>query len=128
MVFADGSGLSHDNRTTAAAIVTALRHMHGHPAGEMYRNSLAIPGEEVGTLRRRMKDLEANVRAKTGTIRGVSTLSGYVQGPRGRWYAFSVLCNDTHKAKGGADAARRLQDGLCRTLATWGAKTEALGG
>lgn len=66
-----------------------------------------------------MKDLSGKVVAKTGHINNVSTLSGYVVGPGGRRYAFSVLCNDTYRAKGGPGAAHKLQDGLCRLLATW---------
>lgn len=127
-VFDDGCGLSHHNRTSAATIVAVLRFMDGHPRREVFRSSLAVPGEEIGTLKKRMKDMAGRVIAKTGTISGVSSLSGYVEGPGGRRYAFSVLCNDTGKAKGGVSAAHKLQDDLCRLLAGWSPAQTDLGG
>ncbi|NLX13369.1 MAG: D-alanyl-D-alanine carboxypeptidase/D-alanyl-D-alanine-endopeptidase [Phycisphaerales bacterium] len=119
IVIDDGSGLSHDNRLTPEAIVKILAYMDRHPRRELFQASLAEPGDQEGTLRRRMHDLNGQVYAKTGYIRGASTLSGYVVGPDGQRYAFSVLCNETTKVKDGTSAARRLQDAICKTLATW---------
>ncbi len=127
-VLDDGSGLSHNNRVTANMIVTILKAMDHHPRRKTWWTNLAAPGEEVGTLRRRMLDLEGKVFAKTGTIGGVSSLSGYVIGAGDRFYAFSVLCNDTQKIKGGSSAATRLQDTICRTLATWDPSATSTGG
>jgi D-alanyl-D-alanine carboxypeptidase/D-alanyl-D-alanine-endopeptidase (penicillin-binding protein 4) len=70
-----------------------------------------------------MKDIEGKVFAKTGYIGGVASLSGYVLGPDGQRYAFSILCNDTQKVPNGATAARGLQDAICRTLATNGQRS-----
>jgi D-alanyl-D-alanine carboxypeptidase/D-alanyl-D-alanine-endopeptidase (penicillin-binding protein 4) len=117
VVLDDGSGLSHSNRVTASVITAVLAGMDSHPRREEFWESLAVPGEDPGTLRSRLKDLSKVVRAKTGHINGVSTLSGYVIGTEGRRYAFSVLCNDTQKARGGA--AHKLQDRICKTLAEW---------
>lgn len=119
LVFDDGSGLSHNNRVTPEAIVKSLAYMDKHPLRDVYLNSMAEPGEKVGTLRKRMKDLKGQVYAKTGYIRGVSVLSGYVIGNDGRRYAFSVLCNDTNRHKGGFRLARKLQEDVCETLATF---------
>ncbi len=116
-VIDDGSGLSHDNRITPEALAGILRHMSRHSRHDEFRASLAVPGERTGTLRTRMKDLADKVAAKTGHISGVSCLSGYVDGPKGRRYAFSILCNDTHRAK--TLSAHALQDTICRKLATW---------
>jgi serine-type D-Ala-D-Ala carboxypeptidase/endopeptidase (penicillin-binding protein 4) len=115
-VLDDGSGLSHDNRVTPQMLVTILRHMNSHPRHEEWLSNLAVPGEQVGTLKRRMKNLEDRVVAKTGSIAGVSALSGYVKGPGGRLYAFSVLCNDTNRSKVNP---HELQDQVCQTLASW---------
>ncbi len=115
-VIDDGSGLSHENRATAAAFTTVLAYMDRSPRREEWWDNLAVPGEKIGTLRRRMQTLAGKVFAKTGSIRGVSALSGYVKGPGDRTYAFSILCNDTHRAKVSPHA---LQDEVCRTLATW---------
>lgn len=123
-VIDDGSGLSHSNRVTPRLISAILRFMDAHAEREEFRSNLAVPGEAEGTLRRRMKELKGKVLAKTGYINGVSALSGYVDGPGDRRYAFSVLCNDIHKAKGGLGAARKFEDDLCRLLARWGSDAE----
>ncbi len=116
-VFDDGSGLSHENRCTAAIITSVLTLLDARPDRDAWWEDLAVPGEKVGTLRNRLEGFEAAVRAKTGTISGVSALSGYVLGPQGERYAFSVLCNDTHRAKGGTSAAKKLQDDIVKLLA-----------
>jgi len=115
----DGSGLSRDNRAAALVYTTVLKHMDAHPRREAWWKSLAEAGEAEGSLKRRMKDLGGKVFAKTGHINNVSALSGYVVGPGSRRYAFSVLCNDTYRVKGGPSSAHALQDGLCRLLAGW---------
>lgn len=111
----DGSGLSHDNRVTPLMLATILRYMNSHPRSEEWWANLAVPQESVGTLRRRMKDLEGKVFAKTGSIGGVSSLSGYVKADNGRRYIFSVLCNDIGKTKG--LSPHTIQDEVCRILA-----------
>lgn len=112
----DGSGLSHENRVTPAMLASILQYMDRSPRREEWWDNLAVPGEKVGTLKRRMKNLTGHVFAKTGSIEGVSALSGYVRGPGERVYAFSILCNDTHRSK---ISAHTLQDEICQALATW---------
>ncbi len=115
----DGSGLSRDNRAAAVVYAAVLKHMDAHPQREVWWNSLAEAGGSEGSLKRRMRDLNGKVFAKTGHINNVSALSGYVVGPGSRRYAFSVLCNDTYRVKDGPSSAHALQDGLCRLLAAW---------
>ena len=66
------------------------RHRH---AG-LYSEALPIAGVD-GTLRNRMKGTaaERSVRAKTGTIGNVNTLSGYVITTAGERLAFSLMLN-----------------------------------
>ena len=52
--------------------------------------------------------------AKTGYMRGVRSLSGYVRTSPKAWYAFSILFNDT---PGGTAPYNRIHDDVCRTLA-----------
>jgi D-alanyl-D-alanine carboxypeptidase/D-alanyl-D-alanine-endopeptidase (penicillin-binding protein 4) len=75
-------------------------------------DSLPVSGAEKGTLRRRLlgPDVRGRVRAKTGHISGVSTLSGYVESKSGDLFTFSILVNGA----GGGDA---LQDRICELLA-----------
>ena len=78
-----------------------------------FMGTLPAGGAENGSLRKRLADLGGNVRGKTGTIRGVSCLAGYVRGKSDRVYAFAVLVNDPRM---GTARARNLQDGICRVL------------
>ncbi len=94
----DGCGLSRNNLLSARCITTILKHMHQHPAAEMFRQSLATPGK--GTLRKRAglngNGLEDRIFAKTGYITGVRALSGYCQSQSGQWLAFSILTNQSN--------------------------------
>lgn len=95
----DGSGFSRDNRTTAAILVNLLHSLHHDENAEktrFFRRSLAVAGES-GTLEDRMGDLDAVVFGKSGYLRGVSALSGYIvlegEGGAERTLAFSFLFN-----------------------------------
>jgi D-alanyl-D-alanine carboxypeptidase len=86
----DGSGLADGNRVTADFLTRLLVDVAADPVlAEPFRTSLASAGVD-GTLERRLRGgpAYARVRAKTGTLRGVSALSGYA-GP----FAFSILVN-----------------------------------
>jgi D-alanyl-D-alanine carboxypeptidase/D-alanyl-D-alanine-endopeptidase (penicillin-binding protein 4) len=111
-VGADGSGLSRENRVTARLVSDLLVTMHDHDHAEAYRACLARPGGE-GTLRGRMKELHDHVFAKTGYIRGVRALSGYVHAQDDRWYVFSFIYNGI---PGSVKPFNKLQDEACRLL------------
>ncbi len=110
---ADASGLSRANRSSARAMVRVLSYMHKHPGFPLFARSLAVAGRD-GTLQRRMKDVPGLVCAKTGYIGGVRTLSGYVETPDRRMYAFSVLFNGFKKA---SKPFTKMQDQFCDVLA-----------
>ncbi|MEY8578574.1 D-alanyl-D-alanine carboxypeptidase/D-alanyl-D-alanine-endopeptidase [Corynebacteriaceae bacterium 6-324] len=108
----DNSGLSEDNRITAdllthivadAATADTLREILGY---------LPVAGGE-GTLADRYADLSGRgfVRAKTGTLTGVSALSGTALGNSGNVYAFTFLVND-----GDILGARAAQDAMASVL------------
>lgn len=83
---ADGSGLSRSNRSSSQTLAALLLHMHQHPLGPYYQASMAIAGRR-GTLRNTFRgtSLEGRLWAKTGTLRGVRSVSGILQtadGPR----------------------------------------------
>jgi serine-type D-Ala-D-Ala carboxypeptidase/endopeptidase (penicillin-binding protein 4) len=90
----DGSGLSHDNRTSPADVIALLHLAWTGPLRAQFLATLPIGGRD-GTLRNRLgsPDSFGRVRAKTGTISGASTLSGYVFRDDGRTLAFSILIN-----------------------------------
>jgi D-alanyl-D-alanine carboxypeptidase/D-alanyl-D-alanine-endopeptidase (penicillin-binding protein 4) len=92
--FDEGSGLSRNNLTTANATVALLQYMTTNRWADDFVNALPVAGVD-GTLRRRMKNTPAfqNVRAKTGTLRWVNSLSGFVTTAAGERLAFSLMLN-----------------------------------
>ena len=109
---ADGSGLSRLNRLTVSTLVQMLRSAWTSPDfRDSFFSSLPVAARS-GTLERRMIRTAAagRVRAKTGTTRESSALSGIVKGR----YAFSILQNGYPVAHW---AARRSQDRFAAVLA-----------
>ena len=110
----DGSGMSRENRFAPRHVTLLLRHMYRSPAGLVFARSLPFGGEDNGSWKRRLAEAPSggNVSAKTGTLEGVSALSGYAKGVSGRLYAFSVLCNRVRD--GGA--VRVAEDRIVKAL------------
>ena len=113
----NGSGLFDSNRLSARSLASVLGVAYENPRLQSeYVSQLAIGGVD-GTLRSRFAKLAQRraVRAKTGTLRNVISLSGYVlrQGTRAP-IAFSVLVND---AKASPSAIRRRVDAVIESLA-----------
>ena len=106
VTIADGSGLSRDNRITTRIMVRILKNLYkDEQLGSDYILSLAIGGER-GTLKKRFKNhLKGKVYAKSGYIKGVSALSGYLLIPPNRQnhinehrvVAFSLLFNEVQQ-------------------------------
>ena len=111
----DGSGLSRYNLVCPEVITTVLRAMR---RTKCFVDSLPVTGEDngYGTLRKRMKGSRAanNLRAKTGTLEGVSTLSGYVKSLDGEVLVFSIM---TNQAVGDHSLEKRFQDSVGVALA-----------
>jgi D-alanyl-D-alanine carboxypeptidase/D-alanyl-D-alanine-endopeptidase (penicillin-binding protein 4) len=101
----DGSGMSRANQFPPRAITMLLRHMFFHAARTEFAQSLPYSGEQESKgWRRRMAvaPYRGNVLAKTGTLNGVSALSGYAKAVSGKSYAFSILLNKTRGDAHGA--------------------------
>lgn len=117
---ADGSGLSRYNLVTPRMLTKVLAAMRGDQA---FVSSLPVAGEDrgYGTLRKRMKQTpaEGNLRAKTGSIEGVSTLSGYVKTLDDKTLAFSIMTNAT---VGDLAREKRFQDKIGIVMASNRAK------
>jgi D-alanyl-D-alanine carboxypeptidase/D-alanyl-D-alanine-endopeptidase (penicillin-binding protein 4) len=96
----DGSGLSAQNLVTPAAFLRILSYMRRHPRYEAFAAGLPRAGLP-GSLRNRFAGtpLEGQVLAKTGSIAGVNTLSGYVTRPDGTVFLVSIQAN--HHTIGG---------------------------
>jgi D-alanyl-D-alanine carboxypeptidase/D-alanyl-D-alanine-endopeptidase (penicillin-binding protein 4) len=115
----DGSGLSHYNLVSAELILTVLKHMYNEEPElyELLADSFPIAGVD-GTLGGRMNGSIAanNVKAKTGTLTGVSALSGYLNSKSGSLLAFSILMENFTDSP---STARSFQNEICKILAEY---------
>lgn len=117
--FENGSGLNDVNRFTARQLTRLLQYMYtDFEGGHELTTSLAIAGTQ-GTIHFRMRDTPAQrrLRAKTGTLRGVSALSGYVVQPSGEVVAFAFL---SQGFKNGASSIWKVQNRVGIALASDG--------
>ena len=91
----DGSGLSKYNSVTTSSIINLLEYATKRDYFNDFYNSLPIAGLDGTLLKRfKLKPLYKNMRAKTGYIKGVSSLSGYFYGKNNDLYIFSIIVND----------------------------------
>ena len=117
MIIADGSGLSRLNLLTPKQLVTVLSYMYKSKYFIPYFNSLPIAGVD-GTLGKRMKNTKAanKVRAKTGYLDDVRSLSGYAFTGDNEPVAFSIIANNFLVPYKLVD---NLQDLVCIRLANF---------
>ncbi|HJU87156.1 MAG TPA: D-alanyl-D-alanine carboxypeptidase/D-alanyl-D-alanine-endopeptidase, partial [Gemmatimonadota bacterium] len=114
VVVRDGSGLSRSNVVTARTTAELLVAMRSHPLFDDYYDSLLIAGLDGDPRRLRSAAARGNVHTKTGTLRGVSALSGYATTRDGELVAFSVITNGM---PGGKAASIALEDAVAEALA-----------
>jgi len=122
LVLSDGSGLSRNDMITANATVQLLIFMSKHRYFAQFRDALPIAGVD-GTLRTRMRGTpaEGNVRAKTGSLSSVASLSGYVTTAAGEHLVFSMMLNNYPDA----GALRRESiDAIAILLASFGGRSQ----
>ena len=111
---ADGSGLSLYNYVSAELEVAFLRYAYRN--NNIYTpllTSMPIAGVD-GTLENRMRTgfARGNVKAKTGTVTGVSALAGYLTAANGHRLCFSIINQGQRKAT----TVRPYQDRICEAL------------
>ena len=118
-VLDNGSGLSRSERSTAAALGQLLRQASLGPEADAFLQSLAIAGVDgtVQRLKERMPQSPVLGRAwlKTGSLRDVASVAGYVQGESGRRYSVVAIINhaNAHQARAALD---QLLDWTARDL------------
>lgn len=111
---ADGSGLSLYNYVSAEMLVAMLGYAwRNESIKEHLLTSLPISGFD-GTLKNRMTGTEAdgNVRAKTGTVTGISSLAGYITAVNGHTLAFAII----NQGVSSSAIGRAFQDKVCIEL------------
>ena len=111
----NGSGLSRISKVTAQSLGNLLLDAY-HNYGYRWMQTLSIAGVD-GTIRRRFKYSSVFGRAwmKTGTIRGVANIAGYVEGASGEHYVVVVLVNDKYSRKYGRKLANRVIEWVADT-------------
>ncbi len=113
---ADGSGVSRYNLVTTGGIVRLLGFMaRREDLAAPWMDALPVAGVD-GTLERRMRGTAAQgrARAKTGTLQGVSSISGYVPAADGERLAFSMIMEFF---VGSESSRRAVQDSVVASLA-----------
>jgi serine-type D-Ala-D-Ala carboxypeptidase/endopeptidase (penicillin-binding protein 4) len=110
LVMDNGSGLSRSERVTAAQLAGVLRAMHRSKWAPEFMASLPIASLD-GTMRNRLKNSPAKevARMKTGTLRNVSSVAGYLPDATGQLCVAVVIINDE---KGGNNSARAAIDAM----------------
>ena len=94
-VLSDGSGLSRQDRLTPKQTVELLQFLHARfPLAYEYISALPVAGRD-GTLKKRLKEISEQgfVRAKTGTMSGIASLSGYIYTTNAHTLAFAIYIN-----------------------------------
>ena len=115
----DGSGLSRKVNVTAKSVTDILIGARNEPWFQQWYDALPIAGNPDrftgGTLRSRMRNTPAanNLHGKTGSLTGVTALSGYVSDKDGRKLVFSMISNNY------LVSPRSVEDAVGVTLASW---------
>jgi serine-type D-Ala-D-Ala carboxypeptidase/endopeptidase (penicillin-binding protein 4) len=112
----DGSGLTRANRASPLQVVRLLQAMRSAPVGDRFIGDLALAGRE-GTVDSRMRGTaaEGRCRTKTGTLTGVSSLSGYCFNRSGKVMVFSILMGSVRDLS----VAHREQDRIAAAVASY---------
>jgi PBP4 family serine-type D-alanyl-D-alanine carboxypeptidase len=106
----DGCGLSRENLITPRFQTSLLQFLSKRPYSELFQNTLAVSGTD-GTLRNRLSatEVRGSIHAKTGTLNGVNTLSGYMTTKSGRNLVFSIFANHVNAT----GRVKRTIDEIC---------------
>jgi len=112
----DGSGLTRSNRASPRQVVNLLLAMREDPADNQFIRGLALAGKE-GTVHDRMRGTPAyrHCLTNTGTISGVSNLSGFCFNASSRVLVFSILMGNV----GDVSLSHFEQDRIAGTVASF---------
>ena len=110
---ADGSGLSRYNLLNADQLIQLLRYMYNSNLKDTFIMSLPHGGQKGTKLENRLIESGKRIYAKTGSLSGVSCLSGYAFSPQYGPLAFSIIINGF---TGSIKPIREIQDKICESL------------
>jgi D-alanyl-D-alanine carboxypeptidase/D-alanyl-D-alanine-endopeptidase (penicillin-binding protein 4) len=113
-VLDNGSGLSRQERISATALGHMLQTAHASPTGPVLRASLPVAGVD-GTLRNaQTQHATGQAHMKTGSLRDVSAIAGYVQGDSGKTYILIAIANHPTQAATARPVFDALMDWVVR--------------
>jgi serine-type D-Ala-D-Ala carboxypeptidase/endopeptidase (penicillin-binding protein 4) len=96
-VLDNGSGLSRTERSSAEALTALLQAASQGPHAAVFQNSLSVAGVDGTSVRLRERNPHSPVIGqawlKTGSLRDVASVAGYVQGQSGQRYALVAIIN-----------------------------------
>jgi len=107
LVIENGSGLSRDERISAAGLAEVLLDAWRSQYAPEFQASLPLSAVD-GTLRRRFRapEMEGRLRMKTGSLQDVSALAGYVNAASGRTYVAVIILNHPRAELGAGEAVQ----------------------
>ncbi|MCX4161206.1 MULTISPECIES: D-alanyl-D-alanine carboxypeptidase/D-alanyl-D-alanine-endopeptidase [Paraburkholderia] len=110
----NGSGLSRDEHVTALTLADLLQAANASPVAQVFVDSLPVVGVD-GTMRHRLttQPVVGNAHIKTGTLRDVRAIAGYVASEDGVSYVVVSLINSPH-----AESAQAAHDALLEWVYT----------
>jgi D-alanyl-D-alanine carboxypeptidase/D-alanyl-D-alanine-endopeptidase (penicillin-binding protein 4) len=113
LIYENGSGLTHAGRVTTRGLVDLIAvGYRTQTRGSSLIDALPVAGIE-GTLRGRLRRSGKRVRAKTGTMSGVSGLTGVITSETGDpQVAFSIIINVRETGRMYADSRRKIEDAI----------------
>ncbi|RQH10007.1 D-alanyl-D-alanine carboxypeptidase/D-alanyl-D-alanine-endopeptidase [Paraburkholderia dinghuensis] len=108
LVLDNGCGLSREEHISALSLANLLQAANASPVAQPFVDSLPVAGVD-GTMRKRLTnaDVLGNAHIKTGTLRDVRAIAGYVAAQTGETWIVVSLINDPH-----AESAREAHDAL----------------
>nr|WP_043201629.1 D-alanyl-D-alanine carboxypeptidase/D-alanyl-D-alanine-endopeptidase [Paraburkholderia acidipaludis] len=108
LVLDNGCGLSREEHISALSLANLLQAANASPVAQPFIDSLPVPGVD-GTMRNRLTHaaVEGNAHIKTGTLRDVRAIAGYVAAQTGETWIVVSIINDPH-----AEGAREAHDAL----------------
>ena len=111
----DGCGLSRENFLTPRFQTALLEFLLRRPYFNLFFDTLAVSGTD-GTLRSRLSSgsVKGSIHAKTGSLNGVTTLSGYIITQSGKNLVFSIFVNRVTAT----ETVRKTIDEICFLFAT----------
>ena len=120
----NGSGLSRFARISAKHVSDLLMDAYRSPYRDLFMRSLSIAGVD-GTMKRRLRSTPVSGRGffKTGTLRDVRGVAGYVKAADGKTYVVSILHNDPRASSRG----KRSHDSLIKWV-FWGGRRQNVAG